>query len=86
MQAWKLHGEKELSLGLSFFFYVWSNINSIHMFTCLRVYKMLNLVTFYSPGALYRISKAKVNEYSERIEAIAAKLATPVVRLQLSSP
>ncbi|KAM7501441.1 hypothetical protein LguiB_000345 [Lonicera macranthoides] len=38
-----------------------------------------------TPEGLPRISKAKVNEYSERIEAIAAKLATPLVRLQLSS-
>lgn len=49
---------------------------------------MLNLVilllTFLDSP--YRISKGKVNEYSEKIEAIAAKLATPEVRVYLRSP
>ncbi|KAM7496072.1 hypothetical protein LguiA_020486 [Lonicera macranthoides] len=37
-----------------------------------------------TPEGLPRISKAKVNEYSERIEAIAAKLATPLPDIQVN--
>jgi SNARE protein 1 len=35
-----------------------------------------------TPEGLPRVSKAKVNEYSEKIEAIAAKLAAPVPEIQ----
>nr|DAD46048.1 TPA_asm: hypothetical protein HUJ06_004277 [Nelumbo nucifera] len=38
-----------------------------------------------TPEGLPRISKAKVNDYSEKIEAIAAKIASPPVRLLTSS-
>ncbi|KAL1806923.1 hypothetical protein ACET3Z_029991 [Daucus carota] len=37
-----------------------------------------------TPEGLPRISKAKVNEYSEKIQAVAAKLATPVSDIEIA--
>ncbi|KAL8105635.1 uncharacterized protein LOC141678730 [Apium graveolens] len=37
-----------------------------------------------TPEGLPRLSKTKVNEYSEKIEAVAAKLATPVAHTEIA--
>ncbi|KAK3031650.1 hypothetical protein RJ639_035018, partial [Escallonia herrerae] len=55
----------------------------IHYVATLRE-QLEQLAEERTPEGLPRISKAKVNDYSEEIEAIAAKLAAPVLNVQVS--
>ncbi|KAK2970155.1 hypothetical protein RJ640_019623, partial [Escallonia rubra] len=54
----------------------------IHYVSTLRE-QLEQLAEERTPEGLPRISKAKVNDYSEEIEAIAAKLAAPVLNVQV---
>ncbi|OVA14365.1 Vesicle transport protein [Macleaya cordata] len=55
----------------------------IHYVATLRE-QLEQLVAETTPDGLPRISKAKVNDYSEKIEALAAKLAGQPVRIHIT--